>query len=94
MLEQMFQQSLWEQLFQQLLREYKISYGGCSNNYFGNIKFLFVVVPTNFVGTFVSTRLAGTLIIVAFGIFFSDASPKTRLPLLKKCTAPFPLAMP
>ena len=32
----------------------------------GNIKFLLVVVPTTFVGTFVSTRLAGTLTIVAF----------------------------
>ena len=33
---------------------------------FDNIKFLLVVVPTTFVGTFVSTRFAGTLTIVAF----------------------------
>ena len=32
----------------------------------GNIEFFFVVVPNPFVGTFVSTRLAGTLTIVAF----------------------------
>ena len=32
----------------------------------GNIKFLLVFVPTTFDGIFVSTRLAGTLTIVAF----------------------------
>ena len=32
----------------------------------GNIKFLLMVVQTTFVETFVSTRLAGTLTIVAF----------------------------
>ena len=42
----------------------------CSNNYCGNMKFLLVVVPTTFVGTFVSTRLAGTLTIVAFWYVF------------------------
>ena len=43
-----------------------ITVGTTVSTTYGNMKFLLVVVPTTFVGTFVLTRLAGTLTILAF----------------------------